>query len=73
MATTPESTAAELTPPQRALLKCLGSGWDWRRAGVNAATVQLATLKGLVERDHADQLALTNHGYAVLKVLLGER
>jgi hypothetical protein len=70
---TPESIAAELTAPQRALIKCLGSGTDWRKARVKPATVQLAVLKGLVERDHTSQLVLTGRGRGVLRELLGER
>jgi len=67
----PESIAAELTAPQQALLKCLGSGTDWRKAGVKAASVQLAIMKKLVEHDHTGQLALTDEGRTVLAALLG--
>jgi hypothetical protein len=73
VAITPESIAAELTAPQRALIKGLGSGTDWRKAGVKPATVQLAIMKKLVERDHANQLVLTDQGRAVLEALLQAR
>ena len=72
MANTPESIATELTPPQRALLKCVGSGWDWGKAHVKPATIQLVILKGLVERDKSNRLVLTDQGRAVLAVLTKE-
>jgi hypothetical protein len=45
-------------------------GTDWRKAGVKPATVQLAIMRNLVQRDSAtSQLLLTDQGRAVLAVL----
>ena len=48
---TPKSIAATLSVPQRLLLFCVASGSDYRKAGINGASVQLAIIRGLVERD----------------------
>ena len=67
----PKSIAATLSVPQRLLLFCVASGSDYRKAGINGASVQLAIIRGLVERDEATQrLALTEQGRAVLAALI---
>ena len=60
----PEDIAAELTPPKRVLLFCVASGTDWGRFGIQSATVQLAILRDLVERDPTDEthLVVTHQG-----------
>ena len=68
-----ERESTNLTVPQRVLLKCLGSGTDWRKSKVKPATVQLAILKGWIERDDANQLVLTDQGRAALAALLEDR
>ena len=68
---TPKSIAATLSVPQRLLLFCVASGSDYRKAGINGASVQLAIIRGLVERDDATaRLVLTDHGRAVLTTLI---
>jgi hypothetical protein len=68
---TPEAIAAELDAEERVLLFCVASGTPWARSGVKARTVQLADVRGLVDRVRGtQQLALTNLGRAVLNVLI---
>jgi hypothetical protein len=68
------SIAADaLTVPERVLLFCVASGTDWQRAGVTGETVTLVVVKGLVDRDAAGALALTEQGRAALDALLKDR
>jgi hypothetical protein len=61
--------AAQLSVPERALLFCVASGTKWARAGVAGATATAMVVKGLMERDSADDLTLTKDGRAVLDAL----
>ena len=65
-----EPNAADLTIPERVLLFCLASDTDWFKAGVTPTTTKKMLVKGLLERDEAGQLALTDQGRAALKSLL---
>jgi hypothetical protein len=48
-------------------------GTDWRKAGVKPASVQLAIMKNLIQRDSAtSQLLLTDQGRAVLAALVAK-
>jgi hypothetical protein len=67
------TVAAELSVPERVLLFCVASGTDWARAGVTGATATAMMVRGLIERNSADQLALTKDGRAVLDALLSGR
>jgi hypothetical protein len=61
--------AAELSVQERVLLFCVASGTEWARAGVTGATATAMVVRGLIERDSADELTLTKDGRAVLEVL----
>jgi hypothetical protein len=65
--------AAELSVPERVPLFCAGSGAEWARAGVTGATATAMVVKGLIERNSGDDLALTKDGRAVLDALLNRR
>jgi hypothetical protein len=54
-----EPIAAEITIPERVLLFCLGSDTDWFKAGVTPTTAKKMVVKGLIERDRAGRLTLT--------------
>jgi hypothetical protein len=51
----------------------VASGTEWARAGVTGATATAMVIKGLIERDAGDELALTKEGRAVLEALLAKR
>jgi hypothetical protein len=65
--------AAELSVPERVLLFCVASGTEWARAGVTGATATAMVVRGLIERDSADELTLTKEGRAVLEALLSRK
>ena len=65
--------AAELGVPERVLLFCVASGTEWARAGVTGATATAMVVRGLIERDSADELTLTKDGRAVLEALLSRK
>jgi hypothetical protein len=65
--------AAELSVSERVLLFCVASGTEWARAGVTGATATAMVVKGLIERDSGDNLALTKDGRAVLDALLSRK
>jgi hypothetical protein len=65
--------AAELGVPERVLLFCVASGTEWARAGVIGATATAMVVRGLIERDSADELTLTKDGRAVLEALLSRK
>jgi hypothetical protein len=65
--------AAELSVPERVLLFCVASGTEWARAGVTGATATAMMVKGLIERDSGDNLALTKDGRAMLDALLSRK
>jgi hypothetical protein len=65
--------AAELSVPERVLLFCVASWTEWARAGVTGATATAMVVRGLIERDSADELTLTKDGRAVLEALLSRK
>jgi hypothetical protein len=67
------TVAAELSVAERVLLFCVASGTEWARAGVTGATATAMVVRGLIERDSGDDLALTKDGRAVLDALLSKR
>jgi hypothetical protein len=68
------SIAAEaLTVPERLLLFCVASDTDWQKAGITGATITAMVVKGLIDRDAAGRIALTEQGRAALAALLKDR
>jgi hypothetical protein len=67
---TPTLNTIALTPRERVLLFCAGSGTDWKRAGVPSETVTALIVRGLLVRDGVGRLALTNSGREALRGLL---
>ena len=68
----PEPAAQALSIPARLLLFCVASRTDWERAGIPRATVTTMVVRGLIERDVAGGLTITNQGRAALMALLGQ-
>ena len=66
----PAAAAEALPVRERVLLFCIASRTEWQKAGVNGAVVTSALVKGLVDRDAAGALALTDRGHAVLRAML---
>jgi hypothetical protein len=66
----PAETAAGLTVHQRILLFCAESGTIWQRAKFNRTAVNPMVVRGLISRDAAGHLALTDRGRAVLRAML---
>jgi len=70
----PAKAKADATPaltiPERILLFCVASGTDWEHAGITGATVTAMVVRGLIERDAGNRLALTTEGRAALDELL---
>jgi hypothetical protein len=50
---------------------CVASDTERERAGITDATVTAMIVRGLIERDAANRLALTEQGRAALTVLIG--
>jgi hypothetical protein len=57
---------------ERVLLFCVGSGTDWKEAGVTLKTVAGLVVNFLVTPFPAGRLALTDAGRAALRELLRE-
>jgi hypothetical protein len=55
---------------ERVLLFCLGSGTDWKRAGVTLDTVACLVRNFLVMANRDGRLFLTDYGRATLRALL---
>jgi len=68
----PTPDIATLGVRERVLLFCIASGTDWQRAGLTGETVTALVVKGLLVRDGAGRLALTDDGRAALRALLSE-
>jgi hypothetical protein len=66
----PETVAARLSVAERLLLFCITSHTDWQKPGVTGATVTAMAVRGLIERDAAARLSLTDEGREVLAALL---
>jgi len=68
--TMPAATAAGLTARERVLLFCAASGTDWQHVGLTGENVVAIMVKGLITRDAAGHIALTDRGRAVFRALL---
>jgi hypothetical protein len=68
--TTPPQTAEALSVRGRVLLFCAATETDWLHAGVTGETVTAVMVKGLIDRDTAGMLTLTDRGRAVLRAML---
>jgi hypothetical protein len=66
----PAEAAKALSVRERVLLFCAASGTDWVHAGVTGETVTAVVVKGLISRDAAGMLALTDRGCVVLRAML---
>jgi hypothetical protein len=66
----PAEAAKALSVRERVLLFCAASGTDWLHAGVTGENVTAMVVKGLLERDTAGALTLTDRWRAVLRVML---
>ena len=66
----PTATAANLSVRERVLLFCAASGTDWQHAGITGENVTAMMVKGLISRDAAGAVVLTDQGYAVLRAML---
>jgi hypothetical protein len=69
----PESPAAQaqaLSISARLLLFCVATRIEWERAGITRTTVTTLVVRGLIERDVAGGLTITQQGRAVLAALL---
>jgi hypothetical protein len=64
--------AAGLPLKERLLLFCIASDSEWARAGIPDEIVTATIIKGLISRDAAGVLALTDQGRAVLRAMLAE-
>jgi hypothetical protein len=65
-----EQAAKDLRISERLLLFCVASSTDWKRTGIPGEIVTTMVVKGLIERDNAGTLALTDWGRAVLRAML---
>jgi hypothetical protein len=66
----PAEAAKALSVPERLLLFCVASETDWRHAKIAERLVTEAVVKGLITRDAAGVLAVTDRGRAVLRAML---
>jgi len=64
--------AAGLPLKERLSLFCVASDTEWARAGIPGEIVTATMVKGLISRDAAGVLALTDHGRAVLRAIYEE-
>jgi hypothetical protein len=70
--TTPVKTAEMLSVRERVLLFCAASRTDWLQAGVTLDIVTHMLMVGLISRDAAGAVALTDRGRAVYNAMLPE-
>jgi hypothetical protein len=68
----PGAQAQALSIPARLLLFCVATRTDWERAGIPRATLTTMVVRGLIERDVAGGLTITNQRRATLMALLGQ-
>jgi hypothetical protein len=66
----PAEAAKALSVRERMLLFCAASATDWQHAGITGEAVTAMIVKGLISRDAAGVLALTDRGRAVLRTML---
>jgi hypothetical protein len=68
----PADEAQALSVRERVLLLCVASETNWVQAGIAGEIVTAMIVKGLIERDAAGQLSLTDRGRAVVRAMLPE-
>jgi hypothetical protein len=68
----PAAVEPILSVPEGVLLFCIASGTDRFKAGVTDAVVTSVVVKGLIDRDAAGVLTLTDRGPTVLRAMLPE-
>jgi hypothetical protein len=66
----PADAAKALTVPERLLLLCVASAIDFKHAKIAEKVVTEVLVKGLIERDAAGHLALTDRGLVVVRAML---
>jgi len=64
-----EDAIATTSVEERRLLFCFASRTDWQKAGVTSETVTAMIIKGLLDRDAAGRVSLTNQGRVMLTTL----
>ena len=67
---TPAEAAAALRVSERMLLFCVASNTDWKHPALPSEIVTTMVVKGLIDRDTAGALTLTDRGRAVLRAML---
>jgi hypothetical protein len=68
--TMPAEAAEALSVRERLVLFCVASCTDWQHIAGGGETVTGLVVKGLIERDAAGVLALTDRGRAILRAML---
>ena len=68
--TMPAEAAAALRVSERMLLFCDASNTDWKHPAIPGEIVTTMVVKGLIERNAAGALTLTDRGRAVLRAML---
>jgi hypothetical protein len=66
----PAEGAASLRVSERMLLFCVASNTDWKHPAIPGEIVTTMVVKGLIDRDAAGVLTLTDRGRAVLRTML---
>jgi hypothetical protein len=72
MAKRPTPDIMALTARECIILFCIGSGFDWQRAGIMSETVTALIVRCLLVRKATGRLTLTDRGRAALRALLPE-
>jgi hypothetical protein len=74
MARKPGNIAEGLTVPERTLLFSIAGKKDWQKtSSITDIVVTGAVVKGLIDRDAARTLTLTERGRALLAALIEDR
>ena len=68
----PAVEAATLTVREKVALFCVAADVDHAAAGIPPQAMRALEIRGLIERDHAADYALSDKGRAVLRAMLGE-
>jgi hypothetical protein len=68
----PADAATALALPERLLLLCMASGIDFKHAKISERVATEVLVKGLIERNAAGHLVLTDRGRVVLRAMLPE-
>jgi hypothetical protein len=68
----PERQAAALDITELLLLFCVASNTEWQKAGIPGTAITIMIVKGLIDRDPASELCLTNEGRALFKALVAD-